>query len=204
MGPLLSASEEELEPIKLSAAQGRTSLCLACWPRQPWRDRQDEAEGGLRVGSWATFPVPTACGGGRSHILCRRAAQGLETGSVHCPRSHDRTAIQTHICRILKGGPLRDRSLHWPTGSRGPSGRKPQRGGPTSAPRGSFLSSPRLLQSPKGPHCVPAAPVLALSGELGAFTPLLGLSFPRIVVLAFPVGGFKEGVKGHRYPGGAN
>lgn len=131
-------------------------------------------------------------------------AEGLETGSVHCPRSHDRTAIQTHICRILKGGPLRDRSLHWPTGSRGPSGRKPQRGGPTSAPRGSFLSSPRLLQSPKGPHCVPAAPVLALSGELGAFTPLLGLSFPRIVVLAFPVGGFKEGVKGHRYPGGAN
>lgn len=120
MGPLLSASEEELEPIKLPTAQGRTSLCLACWPRQPWRDRQDEAEGGLRAGSWATFPVPTACGGGRSHTLQKSTRKAWKL--VQCIARGPMTELPFKLTSagFLRAGPY---VIDPCTGQRGAGGR---------------------------------------------------------------------------------
>ena len=96
------------EPIE-AARCPQQSPASSCSPRQPPRDKRG--------------PSPTACAGpaspghsissctavpahGEAGVPTLQKAPCLKTSPAPCPRSYDRTVVQTCICRILEGEPV--------------------------------------------------------------------------------------------------
>lgn len=113
---LLSASEEALSPSRLPAAPGSHQLPVAA----PGSLRETS---GVRAEGSGQAPSPTACAGpaspghsvssytavpahGEAGVPTLQKTPRLKTSPVPCPRSYDRTVVQTCVCRILEGEPV--------------------------------------------------------------------------------------------------